>query len=287
MIISFGYVSATNHFYMRRRDCPNMDRIGNYRTKPFSRHRKNVILVASEGWRRRTIKFLVEADVTDAREKIRRKKEEGKDISFTAWIIKCLSQALQEHKDLNCYRQGRKKMVVFDDVDVGIPVEKVVDGEPIPMGYIIRRANEKSVEEITDEIRNAQGRSGEKIQVLMEDLTLFERFVLKSPYFVKKLLMILLRNRGLIKKKHLGTVGVTSMGMFSRFSGWAIPLGGMSTILLSVSGVTKKPWVVNNEVKIREILHLVLSFDHDLVDGAAASRFISRFVELLEEEFGL
>lgn len=71
-----------------------MDRIGNYRTRPFSRYRKNVILVASEGWRRRTIKFLVEADVTDAREKIRRKKEEGKDISFTAWIIKCLSQAL-------------------------------------------------------------------------------------------------------------------------------------------------------------------------------------------------
>lgn len=263
-----------------------MDRIGKYEVRKFSRYRKNITIVASEGWRKRTIKFLVEADVTNAREKIRREKERGRDISFTAWIIKCLSRALQEHRHLNCYRQGRNKIVIFDDVDVGIPVEKYINGEPIPMGYIVRRANEKSVEEITREIREAQKRTG-KDQVLMEDLTLLERFALKSPYFLKKFLMFLLRNRGLLKKKHLGTVAVTSMGMFSKFSGWAIPLGGMSSVLLSVSGITKKPGVINNEIKIREYLHMVLSFDHDLIDGAAASRFTSRFVEFLEEGFGL
>ena len=64
-------------------------------------------------------------------------------------------------------------------------------------------------------------------------------------------------------------MGVTSMGMFSRFSGWFIPVGGMSTILLSVNGITKKPWVVNNEVKIRENPHLVLSFDHKFIDAAS------------------
>ncbi|RLF52027.1 MAG: hypothetical protein DRN19_01780 [Thermoplasmata archaeon] len=61
----------------------------------------------------------------------------------------------------------------------------------------------------------------------------------------------------------------------------------MNDILPSVTGITEKSWAVSGEIKIGEFFHVVLSFDHDLVDGAVASRFTGRFAELLEEGFGL
>lgn len=264
-----------------------MERIGKYEIKPFSKYRKNVTLIVSEGWRKHSINILLEINVTNALKLIRKYKKKGKDISFTAWIIKCVSKALEEHKELNAYRVGRNKIAIFDDVDVAIPIEKLVNKETIPMAYIIRRANEKSVEDITKEIREAQKEEGKSTQVLMKQLNWVEKFALSSPFFIKKLLLILLRKRGLLKKKYMGTVGVTSTGMFSKFSGWAIPLGGVNSILVVINGITKKPMVVENKIEVEDCLHLVLTFDHDLADGGPISRFTSRLVEIIENSFGL
>lgn len=259
-----------------------MKRIGNYEIKPFSKYRKNVTLIVSEGWKKHSLNVLVEANVTNSLRIIKECKSRGRDISFTAWIIKCVAEALKEHKELNAYRVGRNKIAVFDDIDVAIPVEKFVDGEPVPMAYIIRRANEKSVEDITKEIREVQREESKSTQVLMKELNWIERFALKSPFFIKKFILVLFRRRGLLKKKYMGTVGVTSIGMFSKFSGWLIPLGGVNSILVGINGITKKPMVIGDEIKIGDCLHLTLSFDHDLADGGPISRFTTRLVEIIE-----
>ena len=264
-----------------------MDRIGRYEIRPFSKYRKNVVLIASEGWRKHSLNTLLEIDVTNARKLIKELKKRGKDISFTAWIIKCTAQALSEYKELNAYRVGRNKIAVFDDVDVAIPVEKIIDNEPVPMAYVIRKTNEKTVEDITREIRYAQKEESKSTQVLMKELNWFEKLVLNSPFFIKKIILALSRRKGLLKKKYMGTVGVTSIGMFSRFSGWVIPLGGTTSLLVVVNGVAKKPYVINDKIKIRECLHLIITFDHDLADGGTIARFTSRLVELMENAFGL
>ena len=264
-----------------------MDRIGEYEIRPFSKYRKNVVLIAGEGWRKHSLNTLLEINVTEARKIIKELKKKGRDISFTAWIIKCVAQALSEYKELNAYRVGRNKIAVFDDVDVAIPVEKTVNGEPIPMAYIIRKTNEKGIEDITKEIRYAQREKGKSTQVLMKELNWFEKIILNSPFFIKKMILVLSRKKGLLKKKYMGTVGVTSIGMFSRFSGWVIPLGGTTSLLVAVNGVTKKPCVVNDEIRICDCLHLIVTFDHDLADGGTIARFTSRLVELMENTFGL
>jgi len=267
-----------------------INRIGSFQVKPFSKARQNVVLITQEGWRRRSINAFLEADVTTARRLIKEKKEKtGIKISFTGWIIKCVAQALSENKAINSYRHGRKKILIFDDVDVGIPIERFVNGESIPMGYVIRKANEKNVLEITNEIREAQKKTVDEStpQVLMKKLTLLERFVLNSPLFIKKLMVLLLRRNGFLKKKHLGTVGVTAIGMKGRFPGGVIPLGGTTTLLVVVGGTTKKPSVVNEKIEIRDILHLTLSFDHDLVDGGPMVRFVDRLIHLIENGFNL
>ena len=266
-----------------------MDRIGSYCIKPFTKHRQNIALVIAEGWRKHNIHVFVEVDVTDARKKIRKLFEKtGEKYSFTSWICKCVAQTLSEHKDLNAYRLGRRKIVVFDDVDIGIPIERIVNGEPKPLGYVLRKVNEKTVSEITKELRDVQKEEVDKsASVLGKNLTSFEKFALKSPLFLKKLFLLLFRRNGLIKKKHFGTTGVTAIGMKGKFAGGAIPMGGATSILVVVGGITKKPGVINDEIAIREYLYLTITADHDIVDGGPLARFVERLTELIENAYGI
>jgi pyruvate/2-oxoglutarate dehydrogenase complex dihydrolipoamide acyltransferase (E2) component len=264
-----------------------MDRVGRYETKPFSTSRQDIGLISGEGKRRHNVYALLEVDVTNALEIITNMKQKT-DVSFTAWIVKCVGQAVSEHKQLNTYRLGRKNMVVFDDVDIPVPVEREDGNEERPMAYIIRKANEKTVAEITAEIRNVQSQAVDtSVEVLGSSLTQGEQMVVHAPIFMKKLSLRLLRRRGILKKKHFGSVGVTSIGMKGRFPGWVIGMGGPIATLIAVGGITKKPGVVDDKIQIRKFLHVTIHVDHDIVDGGPLARFVERFVELLETGFGL
>ena len=127
----------------------------------------------------------------------------------------------------------------------------------------------------------------ESTSVLGKNLTSFEKFVLKSPLFLKKLFLVLFRRNGLIKKKHFGTIGVTAIGMKGKFPGGVIPMGASTAILVVVGGITKKPGVVNDEIAIREYLHLTITTDHDIVDGGPLARFVERLTELIENSYGI
>jgi pyruvate/2-oxoglutarate dehydrogenase complex dihydrolipoamide acyltransferase (E2) component len=266
-----------------------MDKIGKYEIKHFTKNRQNIVLILKEGKRKHNIHGLIEVDVTSGRNIIRDYKiKHNINISFTGWLIKCISQAISEHKIINTSRQGRRKIISFDDVDIPIPVERTINDDQITMAYIIRKANTKSVLEITKEIRDIQK---EKIdydtQVLGKNLTSFEKIILKSPIFVKKIAIYLVRKNALFRKKHIGTVGVTAIGMKGKFPGWAIPLSGATPSIIVVGGINKKPGVVNNKIEIREYLHLTITVDHDIVDGGPLARFVDRLIELIENNYGL
>jgi pyruvate/2-oxoglutarate dehydrogenase complex dihydrolipoamide acyltransferase (E2) component len=264
-----------------------MERIGHYEVVPFSKARQDITLVSSEGKRRLNVYALLEIDATEAKKKITEMKG-AVDLSFTAWIVKCVSQAAHEHKQVNAYRLGRKKIVLFDDVDIPIPVEREINGEQRPLAYIVRKANEKTVAEITKEIREAQQQPIDaSTEVLGESLTYGEKLVIHAPLFIKKLGLRLMRRRGLLKKKHLGTIGVTSIGMKGRFPGWVIGMGGPIATLIAVGGITKKPGVVDEQILVREILHVTIAADHSIVDGGPLARFIERLTELMETGYGL
>ena len=78
-------------------------------------------------------------------------------------MIRCLAQAASEHKRVHALRLGGHKLVLFDDVDVNIVVQRRLEGteppEYLPMPYVIRKATEKTVEAIHAEIRAAQARA--------------------------------------------------------------------------------------------------------------------------------
>lgn len=260
------------------------DRIGKHHILPFTKSRRNIELIVHEGFRKHSIHAIIEVDVTNAREKIRKiKQEKSKDISFTGWLVKCVGEAISKHKELNTFRLGKRKTVVFDDVDIPIPIERTTKNETRPMGYIIRKVNEKSVNEITKEIRAVQKVTvNETTQVLGDFLTKGERFIVNAPMFIKKLAIFILRRSGFLKKKHFGTVAVTSIGMKGNFPGWAIPMGSMTTTMIAIGGITKKPGVIKDNIAVREYLHVTVTVDHDLVDGGPLARFVEEFKTIVE-----
>ena len=84
-----------------------------------------------------------------------------------------------------------------------------------------------------------------------------------------------------------GTVAVTAVGMFGKgHSGWGIATTPVSLSLV-VGSMAWKPAVVEGRIEPREILNLTVVFDHNVIDGAPATRFVRRLVELIESGYGL
>jgi pyruvate/2-oxoglutarate dehydrogenase complex dihydrolipoamide acyltransferase (E2) component len=274
-----------------------MDDIGTYEERRFPESRKPTIDTLDWGKRKHHVTFLVEVDLTDAREFLHElKARTGEGLSFTGWVVKCIGQAVSEHKIVQSMRRGRGRLILFDDVDVSVVVKRSVENrdnpsETLPMPYVIRRANEKTVKEIHDEIRSAQSESFGEGEVQLgagRDARLTRTFN-RMPRFLRNLLVWRrLANNPFFAKKMIGTVVVTSIGSIAKSSGnaWAIPIG-IHPLVIALGSISRKPGVVGDEIKIREYLSMTIMFDHDVVDGVPAGRFAQRLKELLEQGHGL
>jgi pyruvate dehydrogenase E2 component (dihydrolipoamide acetyltransferase) len=79
-----------------------------------------------------------------------------------------------------------------------------------------------------------------------------------------------------------GTITITNVGVFGVDGGTPIINPGESAILCMGRAVPK-PWVVEGEVRVRQVMQLTLSFDHRLVDGALGSRVLADVARFLED----
>ena len=76
---------------------------------PFSKARRNIAVLLDEAKKKHVIHAVFEVDVTKARKIISKEKSQGRDISFTAWIIKCMAELMKEEKIFNSIRHGGRK----------------------------------------------------------------------------------------------------------------------------------------------------------------------------------
>jgi len=247
-----------------------------YDLYPFPPEREIVVDAGYLGTGRHIIYALVELDVTRARELLRAASEaQGRALSFTAFIVASLARAIESHARVQAYRDWRGRLVVYHDVDVVAMVEPEPGAVAVPR--IIRAANRKTVLEISDEIRSFQrkpepgGRGGGA-----------SAFATRMPRFVRLGFFRLLKWNPHWFKRLSGTVIVTSVGMFGRGGGWGLGFLPLHTLGVLVGGIASKPAVHQGEIVIREFLNLTVSFDHDIVDGAPAARFVQSLADLVE-----
>ena len=113
--------------------------------------------VGKIGREKHHVKALLEVDVTDARTKIKENRRLGKNASFLAWLIKVIADCVAHHPPINgINRPGSNNVMVFSDVDVSLVIEKKVKGSRVPLPYVIRRADQKTLYQIHSEIETAK-----------------------------------------------------------------------------------------------------------------------------------
>jgi pyruvate/2-oxoglutarate dehydrogenase complex dihydrolipoamide acyltransferase (E2) component len=262
--------------------------IGDTELIPFRLERTATIDIVRWARRRAAIPVLLEVDVTDARAAIRgTRRESGRALSFTAWVVSCVARAAAEHPRVHALRQGRREIMLFRDVDVAVAVERSLggngDGETVPMPVVIRNANDKTPMEISDEIRRAQ-----EVHVPAGAASIEHRsrswlqtaFFRTLPAWLRDLLFWrwLFGSAERIKRT-MGTVMVTSAGMTAPgVLAWGIPLS-VHPLAVSIGGIARRATAEGE----REILALTLVFDHAVTDGAPFGRFVRRLHALMTD----
>jgi len=79
-----------------------------------------------------------------------------------------------------------------------------------------------------------------------------------------------------------GSITITNVGVFGVDGGTPIINPGESAIL-AMGRAIARPWVVDGEVRVRQVMQLTLSFDHRLVDGALGSQVLADVARFLED----
>lgn len=247
--------------------------------------------VGRVGREKHHVKALLEVDVTEARQRIRTERPGGRKVSFTAWLIKVIADCVALHPPVGgLNRPGSNKVIVFNEVDLSIVIEKELNGSRVPLPYVIRQADRKTVFQIFDEIQAAQSQAaqGEEDYVLgKKSSPLGMKLFVSLPQWLRLALMrTLVFNHPRRFKDMMGTVMVTTVGMAGHTRGWIMPFG-MHPLCLALGSLNEQPCVYKGEIQKRQILHLTVLVDHDVVDGIPAARFVDDLVRKLESGFGL
>lgn len=260
----------------------------NYSIRKFPDSRIASIDVCEIGKKKHHVTGLVEFDVTESRRKIREynRLKSGR-ISFNAWLISVIGKTMKKYDTSGAYLSGKNQLVIFDDINVSVVVEKVIKGNKVPIPMIIEKANDTSIESITTQINDAKNKElTEKDFVLQKKTRQIEKIYYYLPGFLRRYFWkFLLRNPKLAYRK-MGNAAFTSIGMMGKVNGWFIPVS-VHPICFGISSVIKKPSVVNNRIEVREILNMSILIDHDVIDGAPMARFISELSKNIENGLNL
>lgn len=248
-------------------------------THPFPRSRRIVVDTGRATRSRPSIHGLIEVDVTEARRLLA-----GRDgPSLTAWVTWCVARAAAEHPEVHAYRDLRGRIVTFDAVDVNLSVEVTLEGRSFPMNHVLRDAARRSPADLHAELQTVRRHPGDSPTArLAGRAKAFGRL----PGFLRVAMLRLLHRLPDAQRRLAGTVGVTSVGMFGAGGGWGIAFQ-VHTLSVVVGGIALRPGYAGEVVEPREMLHLTLSFDHDIVDGAPAARFAAELRRILESAAGL
>ncbi len=226
------------------------DEWGPIRTEKMPKIRRTIAAKMHESWV--TVPRVTnydDADVTEL-ERIRQSSkadyaEKGIKLTTMPFVIKAVAMALQEHPVINASIAGDNEQVIYKQyVNIGIAVD-TERGLVVPS---LRQADQLSIPEVAREL----SRIAESVRT--GDFKLSE---LRGSTFTIS---------------NLGSIGGT----------YSTPIINVPEVaILLVGRARKMPVVHGDEIQVRLMMPLSLSYDHRLVDGAAAARFLNEVIGYL------
>lgn len=194
--------------------------------------------------------MMIEVDVTDLvayRDSIKGefKKKEGFNITYFAFFVKAVSQALKEFPMMNSMWAGDK---IIQKKDINISIAVASDNALfVP---VIRNSDEKSVKGIGRDINDLalKARGGKLGSADMQG----------------------------------GTFTVNNTGSFGSVQSMGI-INHPQAAIMQVESIVKRPVIMNNGmIAARDMVNLCLSLDHRVLDGLVCGQFLGRVKEILE-----
>ncbi|EHB8373797.1 2-oxo acid dehydrogenase subunit E2 [Listeria monocytogenes] len=164
------------------------------------------------------------------------KKEEGYSLTYFAFFIKAVAQALKEFSQLNSTWAGDK---IIEHANINISIA-IAAGDLLYVP-VIKNADEKSIKGIAREISELAGkaRNGKLSQADMEG----------------------------------GTFTVNSTGSFGSVQSMGI-INHPQAAILQVESIVKRPVIIDDMIAVRDMVNLCLSIDHRILDGLLAGKFL-------------
>ncbi|MDA45648.1 2-oxo acid dehydrogenase subunit E2 [Listeria monocytogenes] len=164
------------------------------------------------------------------------KKEEGYSLTYFAFFIKAVAQALKEFPQLNSTWAGDK---IIEHANINISIA-IAAGDLLYVP-VIKNADEKSIKGIARQISELAGkaRNGKLSQADMEG----------------------------------GTFTVNSTGSFGSVQSMGI-INHPQAAILQVESIVKRPVIIDDMIAVRDMVNLCLSIDHRILDGLLAGKFL-------------
>jgi len=192
-----------------------------------------------------------EADITRLvalREKEKEKAAaRGVHLTYLPFVIKAVVAGLEEHPYVNASLDDETEEIILKKYfNIGVAVD-TKDGLMVP---VVKNAKEKSILQLADELSGLSEKARSRTIDLAD---------LKG-----------------------GTFTITNYGAVGGIFGSPI-INYPEVAILGLGKIQEKPVVVEGSIEVRKVLPLSLSFDHRVVDGAEAARFLNTVIDHLED----
>src|SRR5664279_4148269 len=242
--------------------------------RPFPSSRRLVTAAVRAGRRIVPMHGLFEVDITTARRLL---AEDTPPLSLTAFVVASLGRAAAAHPQVHAYRDWRGRLVEHRHVDVQTLIEVPTDQGPFGLVHVVRDADIRRVADISAELRTVKADPVTTTSGRM--LTIVAPAAGRVPGLYRAMFAAMSRSRRI----HLatGTLQVTAVGMFAAGGGFAIAPPTLASLVVVVGGLSKRPLVIGDRIEARDVLDLTVTIDHNVVDGAPATRFAAELRHLL------
>jgi pyruvate dehydrogenase E2 component (dihydrolipoamide acetyltransferase) len=192
-----------------------------------------------------------EADVTRLVALREREKErasaKGIHLTYLPFVIKAVVAGLEDHPYVNATLDDENEEIILKKYfNIGVAVD-TEDGLMVP---VVKNAKEKSILQLADELTKLSEKARSRTIDLAD---------LKG-----------------------GTFTITNYGAVGGIYGSPI-INYPEVAVLGLGRIQEKPVVVERKIEVRTMLPLSLSFDHRVVDGAEAARFLNTVIDHLED----
>jgi pyruvate/2-oxoglutarate dehydrogenase complex dihydrolipoamide acyltransferase (E2) component len=244
-------------------------------SRPFPSSRRLVTAAVRAGRRMVPMTGLFQVDLTTARRTL---AETDPPPSLTAYVVACVGRAAAAHPQVHAYRDWRGRLVEHHHVDIQVLIEVPTHQGPFGLVHVVRDADIRSVVEISAEIRAVKAHpsstgNGRLLDTLAPTLG-------RVPGLYRGMYAVMSRSRRV--HDMIGTVQVTGLGMFAGGGGFAIAPPSLASLAVVVGGISTSPVVVDGHIATVEVLDLTVSIDHNVVDGAPATRFAADLRRIMQ-----